>query len=187
MKQKILSLICTSLLAGWMQGAAATSLQSLNTYGANLNSAAEFRDGFGRFAGIRLPDGQAGSFSWSFSVPLDHVPGNPIVIGLTWHSFEASCTASLPPNFISVARPGSTHIQGQFATSGLEPLDGEETLVAGAALTSEVKYYLIVSPDGVSQIQPLDQVSFGLYRGGTSSIDTCAADIYIQGAWIYIL
>ena len=186
MKQKFLSLICACLLAGWMQGAAATSLQTLNTYGAFLGGEAEFRAGFGRFAGIRLPDG-TGSFAWSFTVPVDHVPGNPIVIGLTWHSFEASCTASLPPNFISVARPGSTHIQGQFASSGLEAFDGQETLVAGAAITSEVKYYLIVSPDGVNQIQPLDQVSFGLFRSGASPIDTCTEDIYIQGAWIYVL
>ncbi len=189
MKHKTLLLIAVSLIFGYTHTVTATSLHSLNTYGAFLNgSAAVFNDGFGPNSGIDLPDGQSGQFSWSFTVPLDHIPGNPIVIGLTWHTAAPTpCRASLRSNFISVARLGSTHIQGPTASSGLTPLDGQETLVAGATNTSEIKLFAVQSPNGVTRLQPLDVVTFGMFRAGASAVDTCRGDVTIQGAWIYIL
>ena len=188
MKRVKLLLITVGLLFGAAQNAWATSLHSLNTYGASLGtSAAVFRGGFGPNAGIVLPDAQVGTFAWSFTVPLDHVVGNPIVVGLTWHSSTSPCTASLRPNFISVARLGSTHIQGGGASTGLAAADGVDTLVANATNSSELKFFLITSPDGVNQLQPLDVVTFGLFRSGASAVDTCTGNINIQGAWLFVI
>jgi len=189
MKPISIILIIASLSVGQIQNAAASSLHSLNTFGAFLGTGtASFSSGFGRFSGIVLPDNGVPQFSWNFTVPADHVVGNPILVGITWHTSAATpCNWVLSPNFISVARPGIAHIQGASASTGLSPLDGSSVLAANATDVSAAKYYIITSPDGVTQLQPLDIITFGLFRSAGSPQDTCTSDARVQGAWIYVL
>lgn len=156
---------------------------SQNIYGSFLEYDAYFSDGYGNFAGIRMPDGSSTpSLTLNFIVPEYYIPGERIRIGVAWHTDAATpCYATLRPSFLSVARFGKEHITGSSASSGLEPEDGLNTLYAASKNTTSLKIYEITSPDGVTSLKPFYVISFGLFREPENSSDTCAGTLTIQG------
>jgi hypothetical protein len=157
---------------------------NLNPYGAFIRGGATLATGFGPFSGIRLPASGTPDFSFGFTVPPDYVPGTSLIVRLVWHSPSTSCGISLQPNFISVARPGRTHIIGPGASSGLDPVGGSTLIAPATANQSSAKDYLITRPDGVTDLRPGDSVIFGLFRSAGAGADTCAGDLVIQGVSI---
>jgi hypothetical protein len=134
---------------------------SLNVYGSNIDGAATFNIGFGRFAGIFMPDNQISSFTQNFTLPADYISGDTIFIRMLVSS-TATGSIDLYPNFISVARAGVGFIAGVSVSSGLELLGTVN--IPTADTPYEIKGF-IVSPDGVNAIAPGDGISFGFYRG----------------------
>lgn len=157
---------------------------SLNPYGAFLDGGARLETGFGAFAGIRFPSSGVPSVAFGFTVPPDYVPGTSLIVRLVWHSPSTGCSISLRPNFISVARPGRTHIVGPGASSGLDPVGGNTLVAPATANQSGAKDFLIRRPDGVTDLQPGDSVIFGLFRAAGASDDTCTGELVIQGVSI---
>jgi hypothetical protein len=157
---------------------------NLNPYGALTGGGATLSGGFGRFAGIHLPDGGTPDFAFGFTIPPDYVPGTALIVRIVWHSPSTNCGISLLPNFISVARPGRTHIIGGFATSGLEPVGGATLVSPATANQSNAKDYLITRPDGVTDLRPGDSVSFGLFRSSGAGADTCTGELVVQAVSI---
>ena len=157
--------------------------QSLDPAGALTEGDAAYDGGFGQHAGIELPDGSTSSFALGFAVPPEHPVGEPLLLGIWWHTGAAStpCTAVLRPNFISVATLNSGHIVGPGADTGLSPQDGAPTLDATAPNVTRVKLYTIDSPDGVTPLRPFDAINFGLFRPSADFRDDCDGGLVIQG------
>ncbi len=163
--------------------ASAFDFISQNIYGSFLDHDAYFAGGYGRYAGIRMPDGSSTpSLALSFIVPEYFIPGDRIRVGVAWHTDAPTpCYATLKPNFLSVARFGKEHIPNASASSGLEPEDGLDTLYAASENTTGLKIYEISSPDGVTSLKPFHVISFGLFRAPENPSDTCAGTLTIQG------
>jgi len=166
-----------------LKSASAFDFISQNIYGAFLDGDAFFSDGYGRFAGIRLPDSSSTSqLALSFIVPEYYIPGDRIRVGVAWHTDASTpCSATLKPNFLSVARFGKEHITGSSVTSGLVPEDGLDTLYAASKNTTGLKIFEITTPDGVTSLKPFHVISFGLFRAPENPSDTCAGTLTIQG------
>jgi hypothetical protein len=156
---------------------------SLQLYGANIAGGASFTTGFGPNAGMQLPNSGVPSFAYEFTIPPNFISNSPLTVHVVWYTSATSCTMSLAPNFISVARAGRTHIIGSLATSGLTGVGGN-TLSAGAsANVGEEQQYTITSPDGVTSLNAGDVVVFGLFRT-SSGVSDCAANLAIEGVSI---
>ncbi len=153
---------------------------TLQLYGANIAGGASFTTGGGAFAGMQLPNTGVPSFAFEFTIPPNYTSGNTLTVHVIWHTSATSCTMSLPPNFISVARAGSPHIQGLGASSGLGAVGGNTLNAPATANVSEEKQYTITPPDGVTPLQPGDVVIFGIFRTSSGASD-CTANLTVQG------
>jgi hypothetical protein len=152
---------------------------TLNPYGAHMNGDTSTTSGFGPFSGLQIPDTNS-SFALGFVLPPDYVSGDPITVDIIWHTGSTNCGIVLAPNSIAVARIGQTHIMGKSATTGLTAI-GDNTLTASATENqSELKSYAITAPDGTT-LEAGDSIIFSLYRSYSSSSDTCADNLVIQG------
>ncbi|MDQ3972892.1 MAG: cell wall-binding repeat-containing protein [Actinomycetota bacterium] len=105
--------------------------------------------------------------------PPDYTPGDPFTINVTWYAGETRCDFDLRPNFTSFGRVGND-FPGGSASAGLTAVGGNIT----APATSEVglKEFALVSPDA-TDIQPLDSISFGLFRSSAAAGDTCSGPL----------
>jgi hypothetical protein len=189
MKRFFRLMVLSVLSFGLAQFACAAEFIQLNLYGAYTEGAAVTKDGFGKYAGLHLPDGASSEFELGFVLPLppDYNAGERIRIGLAWHTDAATpCDAELRPNSISVARFGQPHIQGGSAADGLAPEDGTSILAASLSDVTYLKIYEISPPDGTSTLGPGDVINFGLYRPNNGSQDDCAGDVVIQGAAVLL-
>ncbi|MFN8446678.1 MAG: hypothetical protein U0175_38150 [Caldilineaceae bacterium] len=154
---------------------------SLQTEGAYLTTGATYSNGFGPNAGIHLADAANGSFYVGFTIPPDFTTGATLTARFLWHTSAASCQISFPGNAISVARPGRKHIVGQSTATGITVVGGTKLFVPATANQTNQTLVTIVTPDGVTPLQAGDSVIFSLFRSGTSTDDTCTADMVIQG------
>lgn len=188
-KHAALNAFIFSLSLGAIQTASAGSFfLSLNPAGAFTDDAAAYDDGFGPHSGISMPDGSSSSFAFGITLPLTYTSGDPIYIGVTWHTDAAApCTAELRPNSISVARRNQTHIIGGSASTGLASLDGNNILDASGTNSSKLKVYVITPPDGATALKPLDAINFSLYRPANGGSDNCLGEVVIQGVAVAAL
>ena len=152
---------------------------SLNVFGAFLGGAASFSTGFGPNAGLLLADNANSDFSLGFTVPPNYTPGTSLAVRVLWHTPAMPCVMEFRPNFISVARAGSTHLIGPGASTGLSVAGGP---VAALATNQSVETLVMVnSPVAGANLAPGDVINFGLFRFGAAVTDTCLAPMVIQG------
>ena len=157
---------------------------TLNPYSAYLEGSAGFADGFGPNAGLYLPKANSSLFSMGFVLPPNYTTGGQIALGIMWHTRSVKCDIMLSPNSISVARPGSTHLIGDTATSGIEAASGSNTATATSEpFWTQEKFYRITDPTG-GRLQAGDNIIFSLYRPDSSSLDTCDEAMIIQGVYV---
>jgi len=152
----------------------------LQLYGANTAGGASFTIGFGPNAGMQLPATGVPNFAFEFTIPPNYTAGNTLTVHVIWYTSATSCTMSLPPNFISVARAGRTHLIGRDAYTGLTAIGGNTLNAPATANVAEEKQYAITSPDGVTPLNPGDVVVFGLFRT-SSGVGDCAANLTVEG------
>jgi hypothetical protein len=156
---------------------------NLQLYGANIAGGASFTTGFGHFAGMQLPNAGVPSFAYEFTIPPSFISNSPLTVHVIWYTSVTSCTMTLAPNFISVARAGRTHIVGAGATSGLTGLGGDTLIAPATANVAQEKQYTITSPDGVTFLDAGDVVVFGLFRTSSGAGD-CGANLTVEGVSI---
>jgi hypothetical protein len=156
---------------------------NLQLYGANTAGGASFTTGFGPNAGMQLPNTGVPSFAFEFTTPPNYASGSTLTVHVIWYTSATSCTMSLPPNFISVARAGRAHIIGPGASSGLTAVGGNTLNAPATANVAEEKQYTITSPDGVTPLNAGDVVVFGLFRTSSGAGD-CAANLTVEGVSI---
>ncbi|OIO91467.1 MAG: hypothetical protein AUK03_10990 [Anaerolineae bacterium CG2_30_64_16] len=154
---------------------------TLEPYAAYLEGSATFTGGYGPHAGINMPDGSSSSFAFGFTIPPDYAPGVPLNVRLVWHTASTRCGIELRPNFISVARPGRTHLVGESVSTGLDAVGGTVLDVPATANLSGEKSYTITSPVRGEKLLPGDSVIFGLYRCYGCTADTCTGTLKVQG------
>lgn len=154
---------------------------SLDPYGAYVEGAATFSQGFGPNSGLRLADGANGSFSLSFTLPPDYASGTPLTIRMVWHTPSTGCAIVFRPNSIAIARPGRNHIQGATASEGLSVVGGTTLNAPATANSSQATQIQIVSPVSGTPLQAGDVIMFSMFRSGTEAQDTCTGNMVIQG------
>lgn len=157
---------------------------NLDVFGAFLTTGGVFSNGYGPNAGIHLPDASNASFYLNFMLPPDYTTGGPVTLHLVWHTGEANCSIELIPNSMSLARPGRTHITGQTTGSGITVVGGTRLFAPATAFQSNNLLVSLKAPDGVTPLQAGDAISFSLFRSGSGTNDTCAADFVLQGAMV---
>lgn len=155
---------------------------NLPIYGAVVSGGATLETGSFGNAGIEMPDGASSSFAQNFTVPPDYTPGDTLTVHLTWYTPATSCDIDLRPNFTSFARVGET-FPGGGASAGLQAVGGNILTAPGTARQVEAKQFTIDAPDAID-LEPLDSVSFGLFRAGGGAADTCADALLIHGVGI---
>jgi hypothetical protein len=167
---------------------------SLNPYGAYLHNDAFFNMGGGAFGGLHLPDRTGTTrpnFSLGFTIPPDYASGTPLTVRLVWHTAATNCTIVLSENFLSIARPGRTHVGGYQVASGLTILGGDVLTAPATATMSQEVLVRMTSPTedppplGEQPLPPIllepgDAVLFGLFRATDAGNDTCTDAMVIQ-------
>jgi hypothetical protein len=176
----------TNLNADRLDGLDSSQFRTVNVqpFGGLLGGGASYTTGFGPSAGLQLPDSGVPSFSYGFTVPRDYAVGTALTLRLLWHTSATNCGAVLPPNYISVARNGSTHIIGPGASTGLTAVGGDTSTAPGVSNQSSLKLYTITSPVAANPLRPGDSIIFGIYRNAGNPSDTCAANVTVQGVSI---
>lgn len=138
----------------------------------NIGSAT-FGVGYGPFSGLAFADGVAQADDFHFVLPPDYTPGGAIVATMTWHTVATSCSVFWRANYASVSRAGQTHITGDTATSGMT--DPQPDTAGTTANMVQSASFTLTSPRDTVPLQPGDSYTFGVYRDGTSGLDTCTA------------
>jgi hypothetical protein len=131
-----------------------------------------------------LPDGATlSTIQAGFTIPPNYTPGTPLIIHVLWN---ATTTGNIvfAPNFLSVGRAGSAHLEDVSATAGLTVVGG--TLLAAPATVYSSKETLlqIVSPATGVNLAPGDAINFGMFRNSNDSTDTLGGFMVIQGLWV---
>jgi len=157
---------------------------NLQLFGGFLRNSAFYTVGFGPNAGMQLPNTGTPDFSYGFTIPQDFTAGTTLNVRLVLHTPSVACGIVLPPNYISVARVGQTHIIGPGASSGLTAVGGDTVLFGTTPNQSLQKNYTISSPNGVTPLLAGDTVIFGIFRATGSANDTCLGNAVVQGVSI---
>lgn len=154
---------------------------AINLFGAFVRDGVTFSTGWGPNAGMWLPDSSTPDFTYSFVIPPDYTSGTDMTVRFIWHTPATSCGIELRPNFISVARAGSTHIAGHSVSDGLTLVGGSTLSAPSTANRSSAKEMTINTPVPGTPLMGGDSIIFGLFRSSTAPTDTCANSLVIQG------
>ncbi|HXF64008.1 MAG TPA: hypothetical protein VNK95_20450, partial [Caldilineaceae bacterium] len=121
---------------------------SLDPFAAHISGSTFKDDGFGPHSGIHLPDTGDSAFAVGFTLPPNYTTGTTVVMRMMWHvmSPAANCGVSFNGNYISVARPGRTHIVGTTTDTGITIVGGNTLTAPSVVQQSSETLINIVSP-----------------------------------------
>jgi hypothetical protein len=139
---------------------------------------ATFPGGFGQNGGLSFADAANNSANFHLVLPANYTAGTPLTGTFTWHTGGVACGVVWQANYTSVSRVGQAHPVGLSATSGMTD---PGALVTGAtANIVQSGTFTLTSPQASFVLQPGDSYTFGLFRSGGASADTCAAPALID-------
>jgi hypothetical protein len=156
---------------------------SLDIFGDAAGSAA-FSGGFALNAGLNFPDAANTDTNFHIVLPPDYTPGGAIVASFTWHTAAVSCNVAWRPNYVSLSRSGQVHVQGPggSVSAGMSnPTPGAAGATPNLVQTAT---FTLTSPNSAFTLQPGDSYTFGLFRGGGDTPDTCTASALIDSMTI---
>jgi hypothetical protein len=152
---------------------------SLDIFGTD-NGGAVFIPGRNEQAGLWFDDNvfPPDTASFHFVLPPDYTPGAAIVGSFNWHTSASACSVSWKANYVSASRPGLVHVVGINAQTGMS--DPTPTAAGTTANVVQTASFTINSPMASFTFQPGDSYTFGIFRDGQATADTCAASAAID-------
>ncbi|MCB0309731.1 MAG: hypothetical protein KDD42_00770 [Bdellovibrionales bacterium] len=158
---------------------------SINPFGTVLTGTASYGVGFGKIAGVNLPDAANSSMTFGFTLPADYTTGNEISIHMVANTDATSCGVSLQPNSVSISRTGIAHINNLDASGGLTSVGGD-TRTFGSTANIPIDFdFVFNSPVEDTPLQAGDAINLSVFRAGTVGSDTCTDDLTIQGIVVH--
>ena len=118
----------------------------------------------------------SGGWFAGFTIPPDYATGTPLVIHLIWHTEVTNCNRNMAPYFMTVTRPGRTHIKGTIPTDGLSFVGGGTLHAPATANVSQETLVNITSPEPGTNLLPGDSINFGLQDGYDYPPPACPGD-----------
>ena len=146
-----------------------------------VSSSVTFTNGFGPFAGMKLPDSGSPWIAYNLVLPDDFTYGGTLSAKVSWHTQSTNCSVVLSPDYVSVGSYPNQFIEG------FSPADGMSGggVLANGPIANRVNMttFTLATPDS-SPLWAGYVYTFGFFRDATNPSDTCTSSMSIDAVTI---